>query len=89
MSSLLSAVIAADVSAFDLDRGSPPDAKELNARLTAAELKAADPDGDSPLGRKEYLAVAATRFKAADPDAGGPSMRRNSLQPPALLWRPC
>lgn len=89
MSSLLSAVIAADVAAFDLDKGGPPDAKELNARLTAAKPKAADPDGDVPLGRKEYPAVVATRFKAADPDAGGPSMRRNSLQPPALLWRPC
>jgi len=47
------------------------DAKELEGRLTEAEIKAADPDNDGTLDRAEYLAVVETRFRAANPDNDG------------------
>ena len=33
--------------------------------------RAADPDKDGTLDKKEYLAVVEVRFKAADPDNDG------------------
>ena len=47
------------------------DAKELEGRLTEAEIKAADPDNDGTLDEKEYLAVVKKKFEAANPDNHG------------------
>lgn len=52
----------------DKGKDSTLDAKELRGRMTAKELKAANPDNDGTLDKAEYLAAVAVRFKAANPD---------------------
>jgi hypothetical protein len=52
----------------DKAKDSTLDAKELRGRLTAKELKAANPDNDGTLDKAEYLAAVEARFKAANPD---------------------
>lgn len=56
---------------LDLNQDQDLDAKELGSRLSAAELKEANPDNDGVLGRSEYLNLVVDRFKAADPDNDG------------------
>jgi Ca2+-binding EF-hand superfamily protein len=56
---------------LEKDRDGTLDRKELRGRLSAKELKAADPDNDGTLTKDEYLAVVEQRFKAADPDNDG------------------
>src|SRR5262245_6102140 len=51
---------------LDRDRDGTLDLRELRGRLTARELKAADPDNDRTLTKDEYLAVVEKRFRAAD-----------------------
>lgn len=58
------------------------DAKELEGRLTEAEIKAADPDNDGTLDEKEYMAVVEQKFKAADPDDDG-TVDLKELESPA------
>ena len=55
----------------DKAKDSTLDAKELKGRLSAKELKAADPDKDGTIDKAEYLAVVEARFKAANPDGDG------------------
>ena len=57
-------------------------AKELEGRLTEAELKAADPDNDGTLDEKEYLAVVKKKFEAANPDNDG-TVDLKELESPA------
>src|SRR5260370_35530395 len=45
--------------------------RELAGRLSAKELRAADPDHDGTLTADEYLAVVEQRFNAANPDGDG------------------
>jgi hypothetical protein len=52
----------------DKKKDSTLDAKELRGRLSAKELKAANPDNDGTLDKAEYLAAVEARFKAANPD---------------------
>jgi Ca2+-binding EF-hand superfamily protein len=52
----------------DKAKDSTLDAKELRGRLSAKELKAANPDNDGTLDKAEYLAAVEARFKAANPD---------------------
>jgi Ca2+-binding EF-hand superfamily protein len=52
----------------DKNKDSTLDAKELRGRLSAKELRAADPDKDKTLDKAEYLAVVEARFKAANRD---------------------
>jgi hypothetical protein len=52
----------------DKKKDSTLDAKELRGRMTAKELKAANPDNDGTLDKAEYLSAVAVRFKAANPD---------------------
>jgi hypothetical protein len=52
----------------DSKKDSTLDAKELRGRMTAKELKAANPDNDKTIDKAEYLAAVAVRFKAANPD---------------------
>ena len=58
------------------------DAKELEGRLTEAEIKAADPDNDGTLDEKEYLAVVKKKFEAANPDNDG-TVDLKELESPA------
>ena len=53
---------------LDRDHDGTLDAKELRGRVSAKDLKAADPDNDGTLTKDEYLALVEGRFKAADPD---------------------
>ena len=55
-------------SRINPDNDGTLDAKELEGRLTEAEIKAADPDNDGTLDEKEYLAVVKKKFDAANPD---------------------
>lgn len=45
--------------------------KELQARLSKKEFKAADPDNDGTLSKDEFLAAVEGLFKSADPDNDG------------------
>ena len=56
---------------LDKDHEGTLDARELHARLTAAEIGSADPDKDKTLTRDEFLALVEERFKAADKDGDG------------------
>lgn len=56
---------------LETDKDGTVTAKELQGRLSKADLAAADPDKDGTLTKDEYLALVATRFKAADPDNDG------------------
>jgi len=56
---------------LDRNRDGTLDLRELRGRLTARELRAADPDRDNTLTKDEYLALVEKRFKAADPDNDG------------------
>ena len=47
------------------------DAKELEGRLSEADLKAADPDDDGTLDEAEYAALIEKLFKEANPDEDG------------------
>ena len=53
------------------------DAKELEGRLTEAEIKAAD-----PRTRKQYFAVVKKKFEAANPDNDG-TVDLKELESPA------
>ncbi len=55
----------------DKAKDSTLDAKELKGRLSATELKAADPDKDGTIDKAEYMKVVEARFKAANPDKDG------------------
>lgn len=55
----------------DKAKDSTLDAKELKGRLSARELKAADPDKDGTIDKAEYIKVVEARFKAANPDKDG------------------
>jgi len=56
---------------LDRDHDGTLDKRELQGRLTARELAAADPDHDGTLTLDEYLAVVEQRFNAANPDKDG------------------
>ena len=55
----------------DKAKDSTLDAKELKGRLSAKELKAADPDKDGTIDKAEYMKVVEARFAAANPDKDG------------------
>ena len=46
---------------LDRDHDGTLDAKELRGRVSAKDLKAADPDNDGTLTKDEYLALVASR----------------------------
>jgi hypothetical protein len=45
--------------------------EELNGRLGAAVLKAADPDADGALNPQEYAALITARYKSANTNSDG------------------
>jgi len=45
--------------------------EELNGRLGAAVLKAADPDADGALNPQEYAALITARYKSANANSDG------------------
>ena len=45
--------------------------EELNGRLGAAVLKAADPDADGALNPQEYAALLTARYKSANTNSDG------------------
>jgi hypothetical protein len=61
----------AQFAKLDGDHEGTLDARELHGRLSAKELKAADPDHDGTLTMDEYLAVVEQRFNAANKDSDG------------------
>jgi Ca2+-binding EF-hand superfamily protein len=56
---------------LETDKDGTVTAKELQGRLSKADLAAGDPDKDGTLTKDEYLAIVEQRFKAADPDSDG------------------
>ena len=63
--------LAALGNVLDRDHDGTLDLRELRGRLTARELRAADPDRDNTLTKDEYLALVEKRFNAANPDHDG------------------
>lgn len=56
---------------LETDKDGTITAKELQGRLSKADLAAADTGKHGALTKDEYLSLVATRFKAADPDNDG------------------
>jgi hypothetical protein len=56
---------------LDKDGDGTVDAVELRGVITPAALKAADPDNDGTLSKREYLALAEKLFRAADANHDG------------------
>src|SRR3982750_4049554 len=56
---------------LDRDHDGTLDKRELDGRLNARELAAADPDHDGTLTANEYLDAVEQRFNAANPDKDG------------------
>lgn len=73
---------AAFFARLDRDGDGTLDAAELRGVITPAALRAADPDNDGTLSKREYLALAEKLFKAADADHDG-SLSARELSTPA------
>jgi hypothetical protein len=56
---------------LDEDRDGLLQANELNGRLGAPVMKAADPDADAGLNRQEYASLLTARYKSANENADG------------------
>ena len=76
------AAAAATFDRLDKDKDGTVDTKELQGRVSRKEMKAADPDNDKTMDKKEYDALVAERFKAADPDGDG-KLDAKELKTPA------
>jgi hypothetical protein len=56
---------------LDKDRDGRLQANELNGRLGAPVMKAADPDADGGLNTQEYASLLTARYKSANENADG------------------
>ena len=73
-------------SQLDSDKDGTLDAKELEGRMSKADLVAADPDNDGTLTEDEYLSFVAKRFKDADSSQDGKlNIQELSSEPGAKL----